>query len=411
MKKLLLSLLASLTMGLGVQAQENRLDDAFVVKDVEIKAGGKAKMTFELTKLPANGSRGFEFHVYLPERFSLETKSNGRIKTTIESPNSEEGDWSISGNPQEDPQDIKFMGTSTDGDLLVLGPVFSVTLQADASVKKGIYNADVAGNTKTSDFIIQGKNGGEAFLSSPFKIRIFVPRLELSEEENYEEGFDGTLTDVNVTMNTRTIKGGNWNTICLPFSMDDTQIANAFGTDNEVSLAEFTGYKKTVNGENTNITLQFTSRSLSDGLSANTPYLIKLKDDVTTFTVNGTSFETLVGDYPQVDKGVIFRGNYVNLENLNNVMYISNNTVKVAKGKTKLKSFRGYFIYEGVLEEASNGANISVFVDGEPTGIRSITTDQDNDDVYDISGRKVNSDKTTLQKGIYIINGKKETVH
>ena len=57
-----------------------------------------------------------------------------------------------------------------------------------------------------------------------------------------------------------------------------------------------------------------------------------------------------------------------------------------------------------------NNANVTLFVDDVPTGIRTVTTNQDKNDVYDLSGRKVNSDKVTLQKGVYIGNGKKETV-
>ena len=38
----------------------------------------------------------------------------------------------------------------------------------------------------------------------------------------------------------RTIKAGNWNTLCLPFDMDASQVKAAFGDD--VELAEFTGW-------------------------------------------------------------------------------------------------------------------------------------------------------------------------
>ena len=422
MKKLLLSLLAFMALCVSVQAQEaqeKRCDGAFAVDDVEIAPGDQITMTFKLTDLLPNagkeyeGSRGFQFDLYLPEGFSL-AKYQGEIDALMsatQEPDPRRPKWMLFGSPQDqEERHIMFVCTTMGNNLLCQGDVFEVVLVADESVEEGIYYATVAGNPIDRDIDISGKDGGDAWVQAPFKIRIFVPRLELSEEKDYLEGFDDGLTNVNVTMNTRTLKANTWNTICLPFSMDKDQIAAAF-PNNNVTIAEFTECKP--NADNTHLSLKFNSISSDAGMAANTPYLIKVSTGVTTFTVEGTSFEALDEGKtsPEVEvNDCKFIGNYKNLSGseLNNKIFLSGNKFYISQGNTSLKSFRGYFSHP-ILE--TSGANVSLFVDDEPTGISTLTTNQDNNDIYDISGRKVNSDKTPLQKGIYIINGKKETVH
>ena len=419
MKKLLLSLLAFMALSVGVQAQEKRCDGAFAVDDVEIAPGEEVTMIFKLTDLLPNagtehpGSRGFQLDLRLPDGFTLATDNYGDIDAYMsetQEPNPRRPDWMFYGQIQDnDEQHIRFFCTTMKNILLVEGDVFEVTLIADATVEEGIYNATVSGDFEDDDINISGYVGADTWVQAPFKIRIFVPRLELSEEKSYEEGFDGTLQNVNVTMNTRTLKADTWNTICLPLSIEAEKIADVFGEGNEVKIAEFTGCESKEKDGDTQLTLLFSSTS--NGISANTPYLIKVREGISTFTVEGTSFETCVGE-PSVEKdGCTFIGNYKWVENLDKAIFISGNKFYVAQGSTRLKSFRGYFTHPALEGESSNPANVSLFVDGEPTGISTLTTNPDNDDVYDLSGRKMNSDKTTLQKGVYIINGKKETVH
>lgn len=43
------------------------------------------------------------------------------------------------------------------------------------------------------------------------------------------------------------------------------------------------------------------------------------------------------------------------------------------------------------------------------TGIKSVVTNQE-ETIYDLSGRRLSKDRCQLRKGIYIINGKKVTI-
>ena len=44
------------------------------------------------------------------------------------------------------------------------------------------------------------------------------------------------------------------------------------------------------------------------------------------------------------------------------------------------------------------------------TGIETVQADSENQDVYDLQGRKITQKMSRLSKGIYIVNGKKQFV-
>ncbi|MBR3087828.1 MAG: hypothetical protein IKH02_02300 [Prevotella sp.] len=218
----------------------------------------------------------------------------------------------------------------------------------------------------------------------------------------------------------RTIGAGKWNTICLPFDMTNDQVTTAFGEG--VQIAEFTECKTYTNKKTNTVTglgLHFTSMT-TPVIVANTPYLIQVADDVTSFVVDET---TLVDAEPSASvSGGSFVGNYKYIKNLGSedhpVLFLSGNQFYTAIGNTKLKSFRGYFDLDDLAQYRADkndaGSNINFFVDDEQaTEIVGVTMGQDNPDaVYDLQGRqvKVDGDLNSLQKGVYIINGQKVTV-
>ena len=77
----------------------------------------------------------------------------------------------------------------------------------------------------------------------------------------------------------------------------------------------------------------------------------------------------------------------------------------------------GYFKLQKQLapeyKDISSSVNVKVSIDDEATYIDGITNGMRVEGVYDLSGRKIkleNGDVTKLQKGVYIINGKKVTI-
>ena len=97
-------------------------------------------------------------------------------------------------------------------------------------------------------------------------------------------------------------------------------------------------------------------------------------------------------------------------------LFLSGNEFWYATENTKpLKGFRGYFKFDEVLSDKTKSASSMVFrVNGEVTAIDGINAEQRvTEGVYDLQGRKVmvkDGDINNLQRGLYIINGKKTVI-
>ena len=83
--------------------------------------------------------------------------------------------------------------------------------------------------------------------------------------------------------------------------------------------------------------------------------------------------------------------------------------------KTSMKAFRGYLELVDMEYYQDNSANISFFVDDDRvTGIEGLPmSNTPIEGIYDLQGRKINvknNDLNSLNKGIYIIDGKKVTI-
>jgi len=231
------------------------------------------------------------------------------------------------------------------------------------------------------------------------------------------------MTGVDVRVE-RTIKADEWSTIFLPFSMDNTQVKTAFGDD--VKMAEFTGCE--VDDAVTNIVVNFASIE-TPAIEANHPYLIKVTEAVSEFEVDNVNIAP--SEDPRIDKdetrikGKLYYNSFVGTYVANTVLgeedypvlYLTGNNFRYSKGNVKMKAFRGYFdlidLYE-YLENTESGAKIGFNVDDEVTAIEGINTNQRVvEGVYDLQGRKVmvkDGDINNLQRGLYIINGKKVAI-
>ena len=97
-------------------------------------------------------------------------------------------------------------------------------------------------------------------------------------------------------------------------------------------------------------------------------------------------------------------------------LFISKNLFWYAKANTtKMKAFRAWLDLGGdVVTAVENGsAKFNFVVDGEATSIDGFGPQRIVEGVYDLSGRKIkleDGDLNKLQKGVYIIDGKKVTI-
>lgn len=222
----------------------------------------------------------------------------------------------------------------------------------------------------------------------------------------------------------RTIKANEWSTICLPFAMTEAQVEAAFGTD--VLLADFTGVETTEEeGDVIGISLKFIEAT---SIEANHPYLIKVSEAVSEFTVDGVDIDP--EDEPSLDMDEYrtgsgtkkdpyvyhynsFVGTYVaNTEVPNLCLFLSGDKFWYSTGATKMKAFRGYFDFYDVLTDVEDnyaGAKVRMDLDEGATAISVVDAGEvPGDGVYTLQGVLLGeTDVENLPNGIYVVKGKK----
>ena len=193
---------------------------------------------------------------------------------------------------------------------------------------------------------------------------------------------NGGTGDVTLT---RPIAADQWNTLCLPFSMTAAQVTETFGTGTK--LATFTDYNAT--------TKELTMASATD-ITAGQPCMIWVETAVSEAkTISGVTYSS--ADPVVTQNGVTFQGTYQSGNIPAGAYFVSANNLYQSNGNSTIKPFRAYFT-------APAGARL-LFVD-EATAISTINNTTRHD-VYDLQGRKVNSQP---RKGLYIVDGKKHTI-
>lgn len=209
----------------------------------------------------------------------------------------------------------------------------------------------------------------------------------------------------------RTIKANEWSTICLPFDMTEEQVKASFG--NDVQLADFTGWSviKNDDGDFTTINVSFSSIS---AIEANHPCIIKTTSDIDQFSVKGVN---ILVDEAQVrvrntgstgkKTGYMYGIYEANTDVEDGCLFLSDNKFWYSNGNTKIKAFRGYFKLSDYLASYENSAKISFTIDDTPTSIVNVNTQESNNDIFSVSGMNVGKDASRLQRGVYIVNGKK----
>lgn len=393
---------------------------AFVAFVFGIAQANAQSITFENVSLPEKGQAelvvnystggktivSYGFSIKLPEGLSF-VMTDGEPNVTYEGGkgvNLTYKDGNFGFLPKND--EVQITG---DGVLLKL------TLQAGENLKQNDeFEVEV-----TSLGMTDSDLKDVPIANTQFTVKIVENRIELNETVGVT---DETPTGVQNVLVKRTLKAGNWGTICLPFAMTGDQVKAAFGEG--VEIGDFTGYDPTYDDDDfvTSIKVNFSSVDITSGMVANHPYIIKVEDAISEFRCDNV--EIAPSEEPIVHFGTNrkykdFVGTYSVINNLGSTdepcLFLSGNKFYYATGNTKLKAFRGYFAFYEFLKEfdPEAGAKISISVDGEATSIDGIGMQRIAEGVYDLSGRKIqleNGDLNKLQKGVYIIDGKKVTI-
>lgn len=205
----------------------------------------------------------------------------------------------------------------------------------------------------------------------------------------------------NVTLK-RTMKAGVWNTFCVPFSIDATQIASQFGEGTQIAK-----FVDSIDDE-----IQFTTLT-SNEIVAGEPYLVKPINAADSYSFTNVS---VAATDPTTKGG----GEYISFKGIYNPTDITKglpantfaagivgNVVKKAVSGSNMNGFRAFFIIPG-----GEGAPSSYMlkIDGTATSINTINGAEVVVDapVYNLQGQRV--DGNSLTPGIYVKAGKKFVV-
>ena len=208
------------------------------------------------------------------------------------------------------------------------------------------------------------------------------------------------IEGVGVTVN-RTIAADTWSTLCLPFAMTSEQVTQAFGAD--VLIGDFTGYDL---DDNENIKVNFDQ---VHAIEANHPYIIRVSNSITSFSVTGTAVAINPIAKPMKNVGVnatsrikAIIGTYAPITLEEDWLYLKDNQFKYSTGSSKLKPFRAYFRFWEFY--SSSGARMTINFN-DATGVNDVRCKMSDvrGVVFNLQGQRV----ARPAKGVYIREGKK----
>jgi len=415
MKRIVLFLMAMFAT-VGYTFAQNTTQDIITFDDVVIPQGGSAVLVVKLTN-PENKYAGLQCDFTLPEGVTAtEIESANRVAQVMDGK-----DKAFTTQMANNTtfyrmmiyNQIKESIPGTEGDIAY------ITVTADATTALGEYEGTVSGRTMTTAERVEYKT--EAV--GTFKVTISDQWIL---DENSTAVPAASEGEVNVLVK-RTIVANQWSTICLPFEMTKEQVSAVFG---DAQFALFDSYEvdgdepgKTAVTDAQSITINFAKDDMTDGLIANFPYLIKTTENLSEINVEGVvitpdeesadiTYETKISGKKYTHGhfyGTLRAGQVIPANDL----FLNNNKFYYSTGKTHIKGFRGYFELKDLTSAISSNASVKIYVDGEATSIDGLNIKYAVEGVYDLSGRKIqleNGDLNKLQKGVYIIDGKKVTI-
>lgn len=212
---------------------------------------------------------------------------------------------------------------------------------------------------------------------------------------------------------TKPLKANVWNAICLPFSMTEQQVRNAFGED--ARIAEF---KKVEESGKKDVALF--GMHYYQLITAGKPCLIKPSQVSETYTIEGVTIDaenalTVTDSNKKFD----FVGTYAPTTMPTNSHFLGSNDGKLyyITANKEISGLKAFF-----QPVSTSNAKLSIAFDStdndfdnNTTGIEAIKDymDQDaanssaNKGIYNINGQFMGTNPAILPQGIYVKNGKK----
>ena len=230
---------------------------------------------------------------------------------------------------------------------------------------------------------------------------VFDAPVYQANETNIKNYANQTCT---VKMNRTFTADDGWYTLCLPFALTEEDITNQF---KQADFEEFSSVSQ--NGDNVNLTFKSVKETV-----AGVPYLVKPKNTVenlmfidkmisvsepgkVTQNINGKDY-SFVGTFDPTTLPVDGTARFIG--------FSGGELVAPTSGGGDLKGLRAYFLFP------SSGAQAKVCHGEIPTSIRFEKVDGQDaaHRIYNLNGQYVGNDQSRLQKGIYVVNGKKVVI-
>ena len=401
MKKYIFFILIACLLNVGQMMADNRL----IVSEVNVPQGGQT--TIEIGCEFDTEYTDFELQLSLPDGLTLLTDEDG--KPIVE--RAFDGSHTVTGSLLPSNSNYKFTCYSTDEASLsmpTIGSLLRVTLQADASLTPG---TNLTATITACEFTRTADSQGDNLSDVNFTVSITEFRTILDETAT-----TAPVSEENANVRVRrTINAGEWSTICLPFSMTETQVKTAFGED--VELGNFEGTEPEFDDADNVVGIKV-NFSNATAMKANHPYIIKVSMPVSEFIVDGVD---IISDEDnaciEFDNGktgtrrIVYSGFYGTyhagtvLDQY--TLFLNGNKFWYSTGATQMKAFRAYFDFYDVLTnvEESYEVKMSFNRSGTSTHIHEIAkTHSLKATIFDLSGRKVTQPQ---QRGLYIVNGRK----
>ena len=229
----------------------------------------------------------------------------------------------------------------------------------------------------------------------------------------YPIGF--TAKQINYNREVKTLSTGKdgWEAISLPFTTNKALVDGtplAWTTDNSalggVNVRTFSEVDEQGN-------LRF---DYVEWIEANLPYVLSVPESAGIAVGSTLTFTEEDVELPGINDviGVVSSSNYafhsVNMSQSFDDIYVMNadGTAFEPVDKATVDAFRGYFVTKLSAEERAE--KLPIVADDEVTSIAMPMVLPDAEGViYDLQGRRISA-KTGLQKGIYIVDGKKTII-
>ena len=193
----------------------------------------------------------------------------------------------------------------------------------------------------------------------------------------------------------RTLVGGIWNTLCLPFNVSQATMEAALGTGQDIQMRTYSSYADGV--------MNFTPVADTDIIEAGTPFLLKLNTTVTnpTFTsvtVSDTPAKTINHD------GVCFVGTYsqkdLSADGTDVFITTSGSLAIPTADGTTMKGMRAHVTVPESMKFTIDGVRLAIDHD-ETTAIRPTAGEQQSGTIYyyDLNGQRLQQPR----KGLNIV--------